>query len=137
MGSMDVFTAMVSSRPAMATSMMGHGIEHYSNGDRYEGQFACGCKHGAGTYTSGSGVMNPLTYQGQFNEDQMDGQGTYGFPDGRKYVGQWSNGHMKGSGKMSWPNGSMYEGEYEQGMKHGNGVFSWPDGRSYSGTWQH
>jgi len=36
-------------------------------------------------------------YEGEFKDGKYDGQGTYTWPDGRKYVGEWLDGETKRS----------------------------------------
>ncbi|CAE7325040.1 PIP5K3 [Symbiodinium sp. CCMP2592] len=85
-----------------------------------------------GVYKAANGN---IVYEGQFNNDRMDGEGTYHFSDGRVYVGAWQKGHMCGKGAMTWPDGSRYEGEYKNDFRHGQGTLTWPDGRKYEGQW--
>lgn len=48
---------------------------------------------------------NGSIYDGHFNNDEMHGQGTYIWPDERKYVGEWDNSQMNGKGVLTWPDG--------------------------------
>jgi hypothetical protein len=38
----------------------------------------------------------------------MHGQGTYEWPDGRKYVGSYENDQKEGIGKYYWPDGRYF-----------------------------
>jgi len=51
--------------------------------------------------------------------------GTYSWPDGRRYEGEWQNNKMNGKGKYFWPDGRSHEGEYFDDKKHGKGIYSW------------
>lgn len=44
--------------------------------------------------------------------------------DGAKYDGEWRNDQQNGQGTETWPDGAIYEGEYLNGVKHGKGKFS-------------
>merc|ERR1740123_2725118 len=76
---------------------------------------------------------------GQWKQDQRDGQGRQTWQDGRVYEGQFKNGKFEGFGRMEWhmANGMMvYEGEYVDDLKHGHGRYIWADGRVYDGEWR-
>lgn len=38
------------------------------------------------------------------------------FEDDRRYNGEWDNDEMQGYGVMSYPNGDEYNGPFERGM---------------------
>ena len=40
---------------------------------------------------------------------------------------------MSGQGTFSWPDGRKYEGEYLNDKKHGFGIYYWANGRQYAG----
>lgn len=84
------------------------GVEFYSNGDFYEGEFHKG-------KCSGSGVYN------------FFGQG--------RYEGDWVDGKYDGYGIERWARGSRYRGQYRHGLRHGFGVYRFYNGDSYAGEW--
>jgi hypothetical protein len=45
------------------------GVIHFTNGDRYEGEWSCGAKNGTGTYRCANGVV----YEGRWKEDMRHG----------------------------------------------------------------
>lgn len=105
----------------------------YDDGAIYVGQTIGNKRHGDGRWKSAGG-----TYNGQWVDDQFDGEGQQLWDDGRHFDGQFSRGHFHGYGKMEWPtkDGVMvYEGQYVDGQKHGTGKFKWPDGKMYDGQW--
>ncbi len=57
-------------------------VHTYDNGDRYEGEWKNGKKHGKGT---------------------MD------YANGNKYTGIWVNDNRAGQGVFTWTNGNRYE----------------------------
>ena len=69
---------------------VGHGVEYYSSGDRYEGQFVDDRREGYGIvyYTSGD------YYRGQFAGDVRHGLGIYSFADGRVLSGRWASDQL-------------------------------------------
>lgn len=84
------------------------GVEFYSNGDFYEGEFNKGRCNGSGVY--------------------------YYFGNGR-YEGDWIDGKYDGYGIESWARGSRYRGQYRNGLRHGYGVYRFYTGDVYSGEW--
>ena len=84
------------------------GVEFYSNGDYYEGEFHMGRSNGSGVYNY--------------------------FVNGR-YEGDWVDGRYDGYGIESWARGSRYRGKYRQGLRHGYGVYRFYTGDSYAGEW--
>ena len=60
----------------------------WSEGQKYEGKWKDGKKHGQGTETYPDGRK----YEGEFKDGKQNGQGTYIYHDGRKYEGEWKNG---------------------------------------------
>ena len=45
------------------------GTIHFTNGDRYEGEWSCGAKNGTGTYRCANGVV----YEGRWKDDMRHG----------------------------------------------------------------
>lgn len=84
------------------------GVEFYSNGDFYEGEFHKGKCNGSGVYNY--------------------------FANGR-YEGDWIDGRYDGYGIESWARGSRYRGQYRQGLRHGFGIYRFYTGDSYAGEW--
>ena len=72
-----------------------------------------GKKKGFGTFQWKNGAI----YEGEFDNDMLNGKGLYIFPDGKKYNGDWKNNKMDGTGEFTWPNGRIYIGEYKDGKK--------------------
>jgi len=126
---------------------MEHGEGTLTMPDRstYSGQFSGGLKSGYGheiykasTTTKSHGVtlltnMVLGSYEGEFENDHFEGEGTYKWNDGRRYEGQWHTNKMHGHGKYTFVDGRSYEGQYNHGEKSGMGTYLWPDGRSYVG----
>lgn len=51
------------------------------------------------------------------------------------YEGEWENDVMHGQGAFRWADGSSYEGSFHQGELHGFGRYEWPEGSAYDGAW--
>ncbi|KAG6504427.1 hypothetical protein ZIOFF_036760 [Zingiber officinale] len=84
------------------------GVEFYSNGDYYEGEF---------------------------HKGRCNGSGVYNFFGKGRYEGDWVDGKYDGYGTESWARGSRYRGHYRQGLRHGYGVYKFYSGDSYAGEW--
>lgn len=71
--------------------MEGRGIETWSDGRRYEGEYKNGKK---------------------------DGEGTFEWPSGIKYIGSWRNGKQHGTGVLYNTNDdSKRQGEWVEGKR--------------------
>ena len=86
-------------------------------------------KHGLGKITF-AGANNARgesiggeTYDGQWVDDQMHGEGCYTFTSGNIYTGCWENGIMQGAGRMQYADGSTYEGNWTNNLMDGDGVY--------------
>ena len=65
--------------------------------------------------------------------DCQNGQGTFIYPDGKRYVGEWKDGKRHGQGVSTHPDGWKYVGEFKDGVLSGHGTYTYPDGRKYVG----
>ena len=45
-------------------------------------------------------------------DNEIDGTGTYIWPDRRVYKGSWKKNKMHGQGSVSWPDGRKYTGVF-------------------------
>ena len=71
-----------------------------NDGDKYDGQWRHGEKHGFGTHVWGDFADN----------------GAVG-STGERYAGQWSYGKKHGLGTYTWSDGDVFEGQWEHGKK--------------------
>ena len=55
-------------------------------------------------------VQSNLKIKGDFVDNEIQGVGTYYWPDGRVYVGEWANNKMQGKGEIKWVDGRCYKG---------------------------
>lgn len=89
------------------------GAYQWSDGRKYEGEWAANKMHGKGTFTWADGRK----YEGEYIEDKKQGHGVFVWPDGRKYDGSWSNGKQDGRGIYLTVNGVCREGEWKDGKR--------------------
>lgn len=76
---------------------------------------------------------NGAVYEGEWADEQRNGQGTLLLPNGARYEGNWSNDMENGAGLYTWPSGSRYEGTFRNGKQHGKGTVTWANGTRYEG----
>ena len=57
------------------------------NGDKYDGEWQDDNKHGHGTYTRANGNK----YEGEFRNDKINGHGTFTLANKDKYEGEWQD----------------------------------------------
>ncbi|GAB4844887.1 hypothetical protein Ancab_038278 [Ancistrocladus abbreviatus] len=130
------------------------GVEFYSNGDFYEGEFHKGKCNGSGVYTyfvngryegdwvdgkyDGYGIESwakGSKYRGQYRQGMRHGYGVYKFFTGDTYAGEWCNGQYHGFGVQTCSDGSCYVGEFKGGVKHGLGCYHFRNGDRYAGEY--
>jgi len=109
-----------------------------SDGSTYEGEFKNGEMNGQGTYTYPDGEKKV----GEFKDGEIwNGQGTeivtFGGMEGTdKYEGGFKNGKSHGQGKYTTYNGLIYEGEHKDGLRNGQGTETGPSGEKYVGEFK-
>jgi hypothetical protein len=67
----------------------------YANGDRYEGAWHQGQRHGKGVYEYSNGDV----YDGSWINDKKEGTGVLEMATGDRYEGEWADGKKNGAGK--------------------------------------
>ena len=55
-----------------------------------------------------------VCYEGQWQNDKMNGEGVLKFPTGSVFEGEFVNNQFHGKGKYTWPNGAVYEGPFNE-----------------------
>ncbi|XP_058256877.1 ankyrin repeat and MYND domain-containing protein 1 isoform X2 [Hemibagrus wyckioides] len=109
----------------------GPGVQEWTDGSRYEGEFLNGLKHGNGTFTWPNGEC----YKGSFYKDYRHGKGTYFWPDGSQFIGKFYLNRKEGYGVHHYPDGTIFEGLYHANERFGPGVMSYPDACQDVGLW--
>jgi hypothetical protein len=110
----------------------GRGCEE-SNEAKYVGLFSKDIKYGYGKLTF---KLNNDVYEGMFENNAINGTGTYTWANQNVYKGTFKDGKMHGSGHYTWPDGGEYKGEYIENIKEGYGWFKWANGRIYEGPFK-
>ncbi|XP_070533586.1 MORN repeat-containing protein 1-like isoform X2 [Ptychodera flava] len=72
------------------------GVYMFPNGDKYDGEYS----------RSDEGVL------------ERCGLGQHTTADGTLYEGNWENDRMNGQGKLYHPSGAVYEGDFVNNMFH-------------------
>ncbi|XP_078444164.1 uncharacterized protein LOC144713457 [Wolffia australiana] len=130
------------------------GVEVYTNGDYYEGEFNLGKSNGSGVYYyvgngkyegdwvegkyDGHGVESwsrGSRYRGQYRRGLRHGAGVYRFYAGDCYAGEWVSGQSHGLGVQTCSDGSSYFGQFNRGVKHGLGSYHFRNGDRYAGEY--
>ncbi|KAK7351128.1 hypothetical protein VNO77_10349 [Canavalia gladiata] len=130
------------------------GVEFYSNGDFYEGEFHKGRSNGSGVYNyfvngryegdwvdgryDGYGIESwarGSRYRGQYRQGLRHGYGVYRFYTGDSYAGEWCNGQSHGMGLQTCSDASSYIGHFKYGVKHGLGSYHFRNGDRYAGEY--
>lgn len=91
----------------------GRGVHVFNaEGERYEGEYRRGLRHGRGRYVYPNGDVLDCTW----DDDVPDGAGSFTFATGGTVRGTWRNGVMReGSGNFSTTSGSQSFGVWRDG----------------------
>ena len=108
----------------------GKGSYYFANGDKYIGDWVEDKKHGLGASSLAVG-----RYEGEFVDDKMHGKGVFYFADGSSYQGEWIDNKQDGHGIFIWINGDRYEGGFKDGKLHGKGSYYFGNGNRFTGEW--
>ena len=73
----------------------GKGVEKWSNGSKFEGEYFEGNKEGFGEFYFAD---TNATYRGEWQNNVMQGFGTYNWKDKRQYTGYWLRNMKDGMG---------------------------------------
>lgn len=116
----------------------GFGVMRWQNGDRYEGEWKDGMRHGQGSYSCKS---TGGKYEGLYEKDQKSGKGKYTYSNGDWYEGDWLEGLREGDGVYTWMESKekkeeRYEGNWEKGVKCGTGSFTYENGDVFTGPYK-
>jgi len=52
------------------------------------------------------------------------------------YDGEWEENKIQGFGRMTYPDGTYYEGKWKKGYKHGKGTLKKKNGKHVYGEWK-
>ena len=75
-------------------------------------------------------------YEGEFNNDKINGKGIMSWHNGNIYEGEFKNNFFEGEGKLTFVSKSYYQGHFVEGMQMGKGIFSYSNGDKYDGEWK-
>ncbi|TSK53751.1 Ankyrin repeat and MYND domain-containing protein 1 [Bagarius yarrelli] len=109
----------------------GTGVQEWTDGSRYQGEFRNGLKHGDGTFTWPNGEY----YKGYFYKDYRHGRGNYFWPDGSQFMGKFYLNRKEGYGVHLFPDGTIFKGLYHANERLGPGVMTYPDDHQDVGMW--
>ena len=110
-----------------------HKVIKYLQGDRYEGETYNNKKSGFGIYYFYS---NKNRYEGWWENDLENGNGSLFYHDGSLYIGQWENGKQNGIGTLYYKLGDKYYGNFIDGKKNGKGLFVSRNNNRFIGTFK-
>ncbi|XP_049849009.1 uncharacterized protein LOC126317076 [Schistocerca gregaria] len=108
-----------------------YGAYTTAAGEKYEGEWVNGCRHGKGRLE-----YRKCEYEGEWKMNLRHGMGKQIFISGEWYIGEWRENVQKGLGKLYDLRGTMiYDGEWENGNFHGKGEWKDSTGCVYKGVW--
>ena len=127
-GTKEKYSAPVGFAPAPGDLLNSEGRESYYS---YDGEWKNGLMHGEGTYLFSDGC----TYRGYWRLNLQEGVGTAEYPVGSSYQGEWRRGKFDGQGVLECAGGTKYEGGWRGGRRWGKGKLVLPSGLEYDGEW--
>jgi len=104
----------------------------WDNGTSYDGEWDNNKVNGEGTLTYANGDK----YVGNFVSSKKSGNGIYTWSNGDSFSGNWLNDKMSGQGTYKFKNGDKYTGNFDAGLFNGQGTYTFKDGRTLTGIWQ-
>lgn len=123
--------------------LVGYGRFEYLSGVVYEGSWKAGrggkVKHGYGRLLlpfDPQAAAAQEHYEGDWQDDRMEGFGSYYYPDGAVYSGEWAGGRHHGRGCLTFANGTRYEGLWKDHLMHGSGSYVDHLGRQWEGEFR-
>jgi hypothetical protein len=126
-----------------AHELTGYGRFEYLSGVKYEGNWKLKAgikvKQGYGMLIVPSSLPEQIgqeSYEGNWEDDRMEGVGAYLYPDGSIYEGEWRNNQQHGRGVFHFSNGTRYEGEWKNHLMDGSGWFRDHLGREWKGEFR-
>ena len=101
----------------------GWGTSMFKTSDLYNGFFQNDKMQGRGSYWFAT-VTNSVFYVGEFNDNNFQGLGKMIFSDGSTYLGSFVNNSMSSKrAVMMFANGEKYKGEMQMSKRHGQGEY--------------
>ena len=114
--------AAVEEAPVVVEIVRGNGEFTLSDGSTYIGDYKIvsdvKVRSGKGTWTFG-----PERYEGEWENDQMNGHGEYNFSSGAVYRGNFKDNLFNGEGEYIYPDGAFYRGSWSANKMHGKGTY--------------
>uniref|UniRef100_A0A2S2NC87 MORN repeat-containing protein 3 n=1 Tax=Schizaphis graminum TaxID=13262 RepID=A0A2S2NC87_SCHGA len=121
----------------VANKRHGFGVMTKKVGDHFV--YVCDGQWIDNRFTKGKWYEECGIYDGNFSTAGRRikcGYGTMQWNDGAVYQGQWRNNEYNGQGKYVEVNGNFYDGQWRNGLKHGKGVYVFIDkGQFMEGVW--
>ena len=110
----------------------------YANGDMYCGEFADGAKQGAGILTLAATKGEEAKLEGSQSKKEggREEEEKTLEEHGGEYCGDFENDQMHGDGTFNFPDGSVYVGQFKDGFQHGDGMLTLDDGTELIGKWE-
>ena len=87
-------------------------------------------------HKTGSWISFGNKYNGEWKNGLKHGKGKYHWANGDQYEGDWRYDNFEGVGIFISSNGNKYDGEWYEGKKHGWGIFTYKNGTVEKGLWK-
>ena len=84
-----------------------------------------------------TGRVKEVSYEGQWEDDLMHGEGKLTMRGGEEYDGEFYRGEANGTGSYRFASGDFYSGSFIDGQMNGEGTYFTAKGDSVDGTFSH
>ena len=104
-------------------------VMQLAGGHRYEGEFRDDNFNGQGILIFASGDR----YEGEFRNGKRNGRGILSYANGYRYDGEFRDDNFNGRGILIYATGERYDGEFRDGKSNGQGTLTYANGNRYQG----
>ena len=101
----------------------------------WQGACANGYGNGPGIAKWTASDGSSVTFEGNFAQGKLQGEGRLTASGGDRYVGSYKDGRRDGRGTYVSSNQDRYEGQYKDNQRHGHGVLILASGQRVEGEW--
>ena len=101
-----------------------------------KGSCANGFAHGSGVAIWAASDGTSVTFEGNFVQGKLQGNGKMTASGGDRYQGEYKDGKREGMGAYTSANGDRYDGQYKDNKRDGHGIQTLGTGGRTEGEWR-
>ena len=101
-----------------------------------KGSCANGFAHGSGVAIWAASDGTSVTFEGNFVQGKLQGNGKMTASGGDRYQGEYKDGKREGFGVYTSANGDRFDGHYRDNQRDGHGILTLANGSLTEGEWR-